>query len=96
MDPAAFQFEDLVGPALSNAEAPAITWRDVLIPSQYKKRTRDGDAGPVLTCVDDQIPKRACGPTPDNLFKFKSKPMFAQVFKTDAPTFPDLDSFFAS
>jgi hypothetical protein len=73
-----FPFADLVGPSLSNAAAPAITWRDVLIPSQYKKRTRDsGDQ--ILICADDPASKRSTG---DNLFKFKSKPIFSQVFKT--------------
>jgi hypothetical protein len=101
MDPGAFPFQDIlqdsVRPQLCDTPAPAASWRDVFVPSQYKKRTRDSDSSPVLTCVDDPLPKRATSAPDNNLFKFKSKPIFAQVFKTQAPApmFPDLDSFFS-
>ena len=77
-----FVFKDLVEPVLGNSQAPAMTWRDVFIPSVYKKRTREEvDEDLVLTCVDDAIPKRlaAGGLT---WFKFKSKPLTSEILKT--------------
>jgi hypothetical protein len=77
-----FMFKDLVEPVLGNSQAPAMTWRDVFIPSVYKKRTRgEAEDELVLTCVDDAIPKRLAA---GNLmwFKFKGKPLTSEILKT--------------
>jgi len=77
-----FMFKDLVEPVLGNSQAPAMTWRDVFIPSVYKKRTRgEAEDDLVLTCVDDAIPKRLAA---GNLmwFKFKGKPLTSEILKT--------------